>query len=33
MSANELGERTDKARDLVRSEIWVLIDYVQAPPK
>jgi hypothetical protein len=33
MSANELGERTEKARDLVRGEVWELIDYVQAPPK
>jgi hypothetical protein len=33
MSANELGERTEKARDLVRGEVWELIDYVQAPRK
>ena len=33
MSANELAERTGKVRDLVRSELWALVDYVQAPPK
>ncbi len=33
MSANELGDRTGKARDLVRGEVWVLVDYVQAPAK
>jgi hypothetical protein len=33
MSANELGDRTAKARDLVRGELWVLVDYVQATPK
>jgi len=33
MSVNELGDRTGKARDLVRGEVWVLVDYVQAPPK
>jgi hypothetical protein len=33
MGANELAERTAKSRDLVRGEIWVLIDAVQAPPK
>jgi hypothetical protein len=33
MSANELGDRTGKARDLVRGEVWVLVDYVQAAPK
>jgi hypothetical protein len=30
-NANELSDRTGKARDLVRSEDWVLVDYVQAP--
>jgi hypothetical protein len=29
-SATELEERTGKARDLVRAEDWVLVDYVQA---
>lgn len=29
-SATELGDRTAKARDLVRAEDWVLVDYVQA---
>ena len=33
MSVNELGDRTAKARDLVRGEVRVLVDYVQAPPK
>jgi hypothetical protein len=33
MGINELAERTGKSRDLVRGEIWVLIDAVQAPPK
>ncbi len=33
MTANELGDRTAKARDLVRGELWELVDYVQAPPK
>jgi hypothetical protein len=33
MSVNELSERTAKARDLVRGELWQLLDYVQAPPK
>jgi hypothetical protein len=31
MSLNELGDKTGKARDLVRGEVWVLVDYVQAP--
>jgi hypothetical protein len=30
MSLNEFGDRTQKARDLVRGEVWVLVDYVQA---
>jgi hypothetical protein len=30
MSLNEFGDRTAKARDLVKGEIWVLVDYVQA---
>ena len=29
MSANEVGDLTGKARDLVRGELWVLVDYVQ----
>ena len=29
MSVNELGDRTAKARDLVRGEVWQLVDYVQ----
>jgi hypothetical protein len=29
-NATELGDRTGKARDLVRAEDWVLVDYVQA---
>jgi len=33
MSVNELGDRTGKARDLVRGELWALVDSVQAPPK
>ena len=33
MTVNELAERTGKSRDLVRGEIWVLVDSVQAPPK
>jgi hypothetical protein len=33
MSANEVGDKTAKARDLVRGELWELVDYVQAPPK
>jgi hypothetical protein len=33
MSVNELRDRTEKARDLVRGELWVLVDYLQAPPK
>ena len=33
MNVNELAERTGKSRDLVRGEIWVLVDAVQAPPK
>jgi len=28
--ADALGDRTGKARDLVRAEDWVLVDYVQA---
>ena len=28
--ANALADRTGKARDLVRAEDWVLVDYVQA---
>lgn len=32
MSVNEVGDKTAKARDLVRGELWVLVDYVQAPP-
>ena len=33
MNVNELADRTGKSRDLVRGEIWVLVDAVQAPPK
>ena len=33
MSLNEAADRTSKARDLVRGELWELVDYVQAPPK
>jgi hypothetical protein len=33
MSVNELGDRTGKARNLVRGELWALVDSVQAPPK
>ncbi len=29
-NATELGDRTAKARDLVKAEDWVLVDYVQA---
>ena len=30
MSVNEVSGKTQAARDLVRSEVWYLIDYVQA---
>ena len=33
MSVNELGDRTGKARNLVRGELWALVDSVQAPSK
>jgi hypothetical protein len=33
MSPNEVGDKTAKARDLVRGELLVLVDYVQAPPR
>jgi len=33
MSPNEVGDKTAKARDLVRGELWSLVDYVQAPPR
>jgi hypothetical protein len=32
MSVNEVADKTAKARDLLRGELWVLVDYVQAPP-
>lgn len=31
MSLTDFGDKTGKARDLVRGEIWVLVDYVRAP--
>jgi hypothetical protein len=31
MSVDEFGDRTGKARDLVRGEVWVLVDHVLAP--
>ena len=30
MSVSEVSGKTQAARDLVRSEVWYLIDYVQA---
>ena len=33
MSPNEVGDKTAKARDLVRGELLVLVDYIQAPPQ
>lgn len=31
MSVNDLAEKTGKARELARAELWLLVDYVQAP--
>ena len=31
MSVNDLAEKTGKARALARAELWLLVDYVQAP--
>ena len=31
MSVDELGDKTVKSRDLARGELWLLVDYVQAP--
>jgi hypothetical protein len=31
MSVEELGDKTGKSRDLARGEVWLLVDYVQAP--
>ena len=30
MSLDEIGDRTEEARDLVRAEVWFLIDHVRA---
>jgi hypothetical protein len=31
MSVDELGDKTVKSRELARGELWLLVDYVQAP--
>lgn len=31
MTVDELGDKTGKSRDLARGELWLLVDYVQAP--
>lgn len=33
MSLGEFGDRTAKARELAKGEVWRLVDYVQAPPQ
>ena len=31
MTVDELSDKTVKSRDLARGELWLLVDYVQAP--